>query len=409
MVDGSNSSRMSTSTCIQYLQVEVRSLSLATKPVRLSPARIAVSLDSSTSSRRFGLWGVVFWPSHEISSTWSSPLLISLPLPSRRRSKTTWSYLSSKDNCLLLYAKAPSPRLPPTALPAPAAGGDTRTLTRQALGLALALGAEDVPRAAPGGDEVVDVAHVVLGLAHVGEPGAAGALGAAPDDLDAEDVGAVDLVPHLDAELGEGVAQQDGAVDAGAPDGQAHAGEGLAAPRRHLQHVARLRRVPVRAREERRAQALGVQAPHLLRVVGGQRRRGHGPGGGHARVDGEGGADGDRGIPRLERVWRVMCISVILIRGRRERDGERDVYIYRERESLWEKTYAYMVWAAAVLSVSVSLSVSISLLVREEALRRTRSWVSSRLPLCVIMASDVAGEHAVARPSRRPAAAGWVV
>lgn len=150
---------------------------------------------------------------------------------------------------------------------------------------------------------MVDVAHVVLGLAHVGEPGAAGALGAAPDDLDAEDVGAVDLVPHLDAELGEVVAQQDGAVDAGAADGQADAGEGLPAPRGDLQHVAGLRRVAARPREEGGAQALGVQAPDLLGVVGGQRRRGHGSGGGHARVDGEGGPDRDLGIPGFDGVY----------------------------------------------------------------------------------------------------------
>lgn len=114
----------------------------------------------------------------------------------------------------------------------------------------LTLGAEDVPGPPPGGDEVIDVAHVVLGLAHVGEAGTAGAAGTTPDDLDADDVGAVDLVPHLDADLGEVVAQEDGRVDAGAADAQADAGEGLAALRRHLQHVARLGAVRVRLAEQ---------------------------------------------------------------------------------------------------------------------------------------------------------------
>lgn len=204
---------------------------------------------------------------------------------------------------LAALRQAPILRLPLTTL---GTGGSPLTRLTRFSRLALALGAEDVPGAPPGGDEVVDVAHVVLGLAHVGEPGAAGALGAAPDDLDAEDVGAVDLVPHLDAELGHVVAQQDGAVDAGAADGQADAGEGLAAPRGDLQHVARLGGVAARPREEGGAQALGVQAADLLGVVGGQRRRGLGSGGGHARVDGEGGADWDLWIPGFEGVWWVV-------------------------------------------------------------------------------------------------------
>jgi len=61
---------------------------------------------------------------------------------------------------------------------------------------------------------VVDVTHVVLGMAHVGKAGTAGTLGPAPDDLNAQNLGAVDLVPHLDADLGQVVAQQDRGVDA---------------------------------------------------------------------------------------------------------------------------------------------------------------------------------------------------
>ena len=80
---------------------------------------------------------------------------------------------------------------------------------------ALALGTKDVTGATPGLDEVIDITHIVLGLAHVSEAGATGALGAAPDDLDAEHVGAVDLVPHLHAGPAQVVAQQDGRVDAG--------------------------------------------------------------------------------------------------------------------------------------------------------------------------------------------------
>lgn len=152
---------------------------------------------------------------------------------------------------------------------------------------------------------VVDVAHVVLGLAQVGEAGAAGALGAAADDLDADDVGAVDLVPHLDADLGEVVAQQDGGVDAGAPHRHADAREGLAAPRRHLQHVAHLDGVLVRPREQLRAHALRVQPPDLLRVVRLQGRWRRGPRGGHAGVDGELGADGRVRVFGFQGVWRM--------------------------------------------------------------------------------------------------------
>lgn len=83
---------------------------------------------------------------------------------------------------------------------------------------ALALGTKDVTGATPGLDEVIDITHIVFGLAHVSEAGATGALGPAPDDLDTQHGGAVDFKPHLDAELGQVVAQQDRGVDPGPPD-----------------------------------------------------------------------------------------------------------------------------------------------------------------------------------------------
>ncbi len=207
-------------------------------------------------------------------------------------------------------------------LPLPLRGGGSGALRSPALG------AEDVSRAPPLGDEMVDVAHVVLRVAHVVEPGTAGALGPAPDDLDAQDVGAVDLVPHLDADLGQVVPEQDGGVDAGALDRQAHAGERLAAPRHHLQHVARLRRVPVLLGEEKRAQTLGVQTSDLLRVVGFENFWGEGSGGGHARVDGEGGAGWCCGVLRFE----VVCgVSARWLKGADWARGRTQIWFARPR------------------------------------------------------------------------------
>ena len=138
---------------------------------------------------------------------------------------------------------------------------------------------------------MLDVAHVVAGLAHEIEAGAARALGPPPDDLDAQHVGAVDLVPHLDADLGEVVPEEDGRVNARALDRQADAGERLAPVRRDLQHVAGLGGVRVLLREEGGARARPVQPPDLLRVVRDQRVRVRGAGRGRRCVDGEGGAD----------------------------------------------------------------------------------------------------------------------
>lgn len=133
-----------------------------------------------------------------------------------------------------------------------------------------AAGAQDVAAAAPGLDEVVDGAAVVLGLAHVGEAGATGAMGTALDDVDGGDGARVDLEPALDAGLGELAAQQDGGFDAGAAHGQTDAGKGVAAGAagRHQQHVAGLGAVGVLAREEAAAGAGGIHAGDLLLVVG---------------------------------------------------------------------------------------------------------------------------------------------
>lgn len=135
----------------------------------------------------------------------------------------------------------------------------------------------------------------MLGLAHVGEAGAAGALGPAVDDLDAEDVAAVDLEPHLDADLGELAAQQDGRLDAPPPDADAHAREGLGrAPRRHHQHVAHLGAVRVLLGEEPRPRPRRVHLADLLGVVGAHRvdgRRRQRRDRGCAVVDCEAGAD----------------------------------------------------------------------------------------------------------------------
>lgn len=137
---------------------------------------------------------------------------------------------------------------------------------------------------------MIDVAHIVLGVAEVREAGAAGALGTAPDDLDAQDVGAIDFIPHLDAELREVVAQQYGRVDARAPDRHAYSREGLAAPRCDLQDVARLHGVSVLAREQGRSQPLGVETADLLRVVRFEGCWGCCARRGEAGVDGEGHA-----------------------------------------------------------------------------------------------------------------------
>lgn len=142
---------------------------------------------------------------------------------------------------------------------------------------ALVAGTQDVTRLAPSGDGGVDVATVVLGLAHVGEAGAAGALGAALDDVNADDVAAVDLEPHLHTDLGQGGSQQDGRVDAGAADRQAHAREGLYGPaRRHHQHVADLDALPVGSVKQPRSRAPRVHVLDLLLVKGRQRVGGRG-------------------------------------------------------------------------------------------------------------------------------------
>lgn len=135
----------------------------------------------------------------------------------------------------------------------------------------LRLRAKHVPGPPPRLDQVVHIAHIVLRLAHVREPGAPRALRPPPDDLDAQHAGAVDLEPHLDADLGQVVPQQDRRVDARPPDREAHPRERrLPAPaprRRHLEHVARLRRVRVLLREQRRPRPRRVEPPDLLRVV----------------------------------------------------------------------------------------------------------------------------------------------
>lgn len=98
---------------------------------------------------------------------------------------------------------------------------------------------------------MIDIAHVVLRLAHVGESRAAGALRPSPDDFDTGDVGREDLEPELDGDFAQVVAQQDRGVDACSSDRQAYAREGLpaSAARGYLQHVAGLRGVGVRLGE----------------------------------------------------------------------------------------------------------------------------------------------------------------
>lgn len=90
----------------------------------------------------------------------------------------------------------------------------------------------------------------MLGLAHVVQPGAFRPLLPPLDNLDALDVGAVDLVPHFDADAGQVVAQQDGRVDAGAADIYTHAGERVAGLLAHEKDVADVGAVRVLLCEE---------------------------------------------------------------------------------------------------------------------------------------------------------------
>lgn len=161
--------------------------------------------------------------------------------------------------------------------------------TRLGLG---SLGGEDVPGAAPVVDEALDIAHIVLGLAHVEEAGAAGALGPAPDDVDTTYAGAVDLEPHLDADLYQVVAQQDGRVDAGAPDGKAYSGKCVAALARDLQDVAGADAVPARLVEEGAAGSRAIETSDLLCVEGEHGLRVGDLRGGNTRIHSKGSADG---------------------------------------------------------------------------------------------------------------------
>jgi len=138
---------------------------------------------------------------------------------------------------------------------------------------------------------MIDIAHVLLLLPEVVQSRAPGAPRLPPDDVDTRDAGAVDLEPHLDADLGQVVPEEHGRVYAGALDRHDNAREGLRAGGADLQHVARADRVLGRLGEEGRPGTRAVQPANLLRVVGleggavGRPRRGD------ARVHCEGGAD----------------------------------------------------------------------------------------------------------------------
>lgn len=97
---------------------------------------------------------------------------------------------------------------------------------------------------------VLDTADIMLRLAHVIQSGASRSLLPPLNDLDTLDVGTVDLVPHLDANAGQLVSQQDGRVDACAADVQAHARERVAGLLAYEQDVANVCAVWVFLAEE---------------------------------------------------------------------------------------------------------------------------------------------------------------
>lgn len=132
------------------------------------------------------------------------------------------------DNCLFL--------LPVAALPTFTTLASRRRRRSTGFGRR-----EDTTALLPSKHQLLDAAHVVLGLAHVSKTSAAGTLGSALDNIDTSHVLVVNLKPHLDACLAQVVAQQHGRVNAAPPDLQAHAGEGFAATTMcNHQHVARL-------------------------------------------------------------------------------------------------------------------------------------------------------------------------
>lgn len=111
--------------------------------------------------------------------------------------------------------------------------------------------------------------HIMLLLPHIRQPGPARALLPPLHDLDALDIGAVDLHPHLDADARQLVAQQDAGVDAAAADVDAHAGERVARSLPHQQDVADLGAVRVGLGEERGARAGRVEERYLRGLDGG--------------------------------------------------------------------------------------------------------------------------------------------
>lgn len=77
-------------------------------------------------------------------------------------------------------------------------------------------------------DNVLDTANVVSGLSHVVQSCPPGSLLLPLDNLDALDVRRVNLVPHLDADSGQLVAEQDGGINTRVANVDADTGKGVA-------------------------------------------------------------------------------------------------------------------------------------------------------------------------------------
>lgn len=112
-------------------------------------------------------------------------------------------------------------------------------------------------------DDVVDTANVVSGLAHVVKSCSSCSLLLPLDNFDTFDIGTVDLVPHLDANAGQVVAQEDGCVDALTADVETYSSVLVAVLETNEKDVTDVCAVYVLATEEAGAGAIRVEGGDL--------------------------------------------------------------------------------------------------------------------------------------------------
>jgi hypothetical protein len=126
------------------------------------------------------------------------------------------------------------PLLPPTLVFLP-----THHRRRRTLALLLSIRRTQrslLPKIQP--NHILHTAAIMLNSAHIRQPRSSRPLGCALHNLDALYQRTVDFVPHLHAHAGKLAAQQNGGVDAAAPDVDTDAREGIAGALAYEEDVA---------------------------------------------------------------------------------------------------------------------------------------------------------------------------